>query len=156
LLFMTRDALMRHDAANITQAFFPDALDVEGARLPLKYRFAPGHPLDGVTLTVPLALLNKLDPARLTWLVPGLVREKVTFYLRALPKQWRNRLIPVTDVVTAFLESAPERDLPLTDALRAFVRARLHDAPPSDVWDDVSLPAHLVMNVRVVDDAGAE
>ena len=48
-----------------------------GTTLPLKYRFAPGHPLDGLTLTVPLALLNQLDDARLSWLVPGMVREKV-------------------------------------------------------------------------------
>ena len=48
-----------------------------GTALPLKYRFTPGHPLDGLTLTVPLRLLNQLPDARLTWLVPGMVREKV-------------------------------------------------------------------------------
>ncbi len=62
---------MRHAAASITEEQFPEMLAMAGAKLPLKYRFAPGHPLDGLTITVPLALLNQLDDARLTWLVPG-------------------------------------------------------------------------------------
>ena len=156
LLFMTREALMRHDAGNITQEWFPDALSFDGTRLPLKYRFAPGHPLDGLTLTVPLALLNQIDVARLTWLVPGMLREKVTFLLKALPKAWRNRLIPITDVVTAFLDRPADARMPLTEALRAFIKERLGEAPPTDVWDGVTLPAHLSMNLRVVDDAGTE
>ncbi|HZQ62384.1 MAG TPA: ATP-dependent RNA helicase HrpA [Casimicrobiaceae bacterium] len=156
LLFMTRRDVMRHDAANVTAEWFPDALAMAGTRLALKYRFAPGHPLDGLTITVPLPLLNQIDAARLTWLVPGLVREKVTFYLRALPKAWRNRLIPLPDVVTAFLQTEPSQDEALPAALRAYVRARLGDAPPADVWDHIELPPHLVMNIRVVDDAGRE
>ncbi len=156
LLFMTREALMRHDAASITQEWFPDALVLDGTRLPLRYRFAPGHPLDGLTLTVPLALLNQIDAARLSWLVPGMLREKVTFLLKALPKQWRNRLMPLPDVVTAFLAQDRADGDALPDALRAFVRARLGDTPAADVWDGTTLPAHLLMNLRVVDDAGTE
>ncbi len=74
-LFMTREALMRHAAAAVTEEQFPEFIDMAGARLPLKYRFAPGQPFDGLTLTVPLALLNQLDGARLSWLVPGMIRE---------------------------------------------------------------------------------
>ena len=83
---------------NITEAQYPETIAMAGTTLPLKYRFAPGHPLDGLTLTVPLALLNQLDDARLSWLVPGMVREKVGWYLKALPKAFRNRLIPLPDV----------------------------------------------------------
>ncbi len=155
-LFLGREALMRHDAPGITEAYFPDVLVEAGARLPLKYRFAPGHPRDGLTLTVPLALLNQLDEGRLSWLVPGMVREKVTWLLRALPKGWRNRLTPLADVVTAFLVEEPSRDASLGAALRDFIRARLGDAPPADVWDGVTVPPHLLVNVRVVDDAGRE
>src|SRR5204863_6225035 len=139
-LFLTREALMRHAAAAVTEEQFPEFIDMAGAKLPLKYRFAPGHPLDGLTLTVPLALLNQLDPARLSWLVPGMIREKVTWYLKALPKAWRQRLTPLTEVVTAFLEASageapslpapsagagthPQREL--TDALREFCGQRL-------------------------------
>ena len=74
-LHMSRDMLMRHAAAQVTEELFPERLAMAGTELPLKYRFAPGQPNDGLTLTVPLALLNQVDPARLSWLVPGLIRE---------------------------------------------------------------------------------
>jgi ATP-dependent helicase HrpA len=153
---MTREALMRHAAKGVTEEQFPEVLDMAGARLPLKYRFAPGHPLDGLTLTVPLALLNQLDAARLSWLVPGMVREKVGGYLKALPKAWRNRLTPLPEVVTAFLEQEPLHGESLGEALRRFVSARLGAPLPPDVWDAQSLPSHLCVNLTVVDASGRE
>jgi ATP-dependent helicase HrpA len=75
-LFLTREYLMRHAASQVTVEQYPTAIDLAGTTLPLKYRFSPGHPLDGLTLTVPLPLLNRLDDARLSWLVPGMIREK--------------------------------------------------------------------------------
>ncbi len=160
VLTMTREALMRHAASGITAELYPEWVDLAGMRLPLKYRFSPGHPYDGLTLTVPLALLNQLDAARLSWLVPGMIREKLTWYLKALPKTWRNRLTPVPEVVTAFLDVVAARaepeTRPIDEALRAFCTARLADALPANVWDAAPVPAHLQMNVRVVDGAGAE
>ena len=156
LLHLTRDYLMRHAASAVTVELFPEALRLDGTTLPLKYRFTPGHPLDGLTLTVPLRLLNQLPDASLTWLVPGMVREKVTHYLKALPKALRNRVIPLPEVVTAFLESIGEHDASLPDALRAFLEKRLATPLPAAVLRDAELPSHLQVNVSVVDDAGAE
>jgi ATP-dependent RNA helicase HrpA len=155
-LFLTREFLMRHAAESVTDELFPDTLHVAGAQLPVKYRFAPGHPLDGLTLTVPLALLNQVDDATLSWLVPGMIRDKVAVYLKALPKAWRSRLVPVPETVTAFLETSPSHDVALPEALRAFVAKRLGDAPLPEVFRSVELPAHLAMNVRVVDASGRE
>jgi ATP-dependent helicase HrpA len=160
LLFMTREALMRHAASNITEEQYPEFVDTAGARLPLAYCFKPGHAGDGVTVTVPLSLLNQLDAAALSWLVPGMIREKLTALLKALPKAWRNRLTPVPEVVTACLESLdvlPRGGRGSVDAaLRTFCAARLGEALPPDVWSGVALPAHLEMNVRVVDADGSE
>jgi ATP-dependent helicase HrpA len=156
LLFFTRDDVMRHGAAHVTEALFPTFLALDGTRLALDYRFAPGHPRDGLTLTVPLALLNQVDEDRVSWLVPGLVRDKVTLYLKALPKALRNRLIPLPETVTAFLEAAPFGVESLAQALRGYLRGRLGEAPPADAFDAAELPPHLMMNVRVVDAAGAE
>jgi len=156
LLFFTRDDVMRHGAAHVTEALFPTSLALDGTRLALDYRFAPGHPRDGLTLTVPLALLNQVDEDRLSWLVPGLVRDKVTLYLKALPKALRNRLIPLPDTVTAFLEASPFGEESLAQALRGYLRRRLGEAPAADAFDAVELPPYLVMNLRVVDAAGAE
>ena len=155
-LFLNRETLMRHAASAITAEQFPEFLDLAGSRLPLKYRFAPGHPLDGLSLTVPLALLNQLDPARLSWLVPGMVREKVTGYLKGLPRAWRNRLIPLPAVVTAFLEQEDAHAGTLRAALRAFVGGRLGAVLPAEVWDAYTPPPHLRFNICVVDAAGRE
>jgi ATP-dependent helicase HrpA len=170
LLFMTREDLMRHGAAGVTETQYPEHLEMAGARLALKYRFAPGHPLDGLTLTVPLALLNQIDSARLSWLVPGMIREKVTWYLKTLPKAWRQRLTPLTEVVTAFLEAETSEsstrsstpgeteDAPgeLADVLRAFCARRLGATLPSGVWDAAQMPTHLRVNICVVDANGRE
>jgi ATP-dependent helicase HrpA len=155
-LFLTREVLMRHAAALVTEALFPETLSIGGAVLPLRYRFAPGHPLDGLTLTVPLALLNRIDEATLSWLVPGMIREKLTLYLKALPKVFRNRLVPLPETVTALLERAPPHDVPVVDAVLDHLRRRLGDAPPRDALQDVAVPAHLAINVEVVDASGRE
>ena len=156
LLFLTRETLMRHAASQVTEELYPETMTMAGTRLPLRYRFAPGHPLDGLTLTVPLAVLNQLDAERLTWLVPGMIREKVLLLLKALPKTSRNRLTPLPDAVTAFLEASSPGNAALTDALRAWLAARLGASLPTAIWDAITLPPHLQVNVRVVDAAGIE
>ncbi len=174
LLCLTRDYLMRHAAADITEAQFPETLRAGDVELKLRYRFDPGHPLDGVTVTVPLHLLNWLDPAPFDWLVPGLIREKVTACLKALPKAIRRNLVPVPEQVTAFLTECDRREeggdrsiLPvppfakgdrgdLASALASFVQKRAGAPLAANIWDEKELPAHLRMNFRVVDDAGRE
>ncbi|MEP7084116.1 MAG: ATP-dependent RNA helicase HrpA, partial [Betaproteobacteria bacterium] len=156
LLFLTREDLMRHHAAQITEEQFPETLPVAGNALPLRYRFEPGHPEDGVTLTVPLALLNQVDEARLGWLVPGMIREKVQWQLKALPKTLRNRETPLTAVVTDFLVACDRSPQTLAISLREFLIARWKVSVPIDVWDDATPPPHLLVNLRVVDAAGKE
>jgi ATP-dependent helicase HrpA len=156
LLHLTREALMRHAAIAVTEELFPETIAMAGTRFALKYRFAPGHPNDGLTLTVPLALLNQVDADRLTWLVPGMIREKITWYLKALPKAQRNRLVPLPDAVTAVLDAVPFGAGALTDALASFVKARTGEAVAMSAWDSTLLPPHLVCSLRVVDAAGRE
>jgi ATP-dependent helicase HrpA len=103
-LFLTREYLMRHAAAEITAELFPDVLRAAGAELRLRYRFDPGHPLDGVTATVPLHLLNQLAETPFDWLVPGVLREKVAWCMRALPKGVRRQLFPLPEQVKGFME----------------------------------------------------
>src|SRR5690606_14884204 len=82
LLYMTRDELLADAAHSATLERFPDHLVVDGARLPLEYRFEPGHEDDGVTLSVPAPLLRRLSPQRLDWLVPGMIEEKVAALIK--------------------------------------------------------------------------
>jgi ATP-dependent helicase HrpA len=162
LLHLTREYLMRHAAANITEAQFPDRIESGTAALKLAYRFEPGHPLDGVTVTVPLQSLNQLAAGTFEWLVPGLIREKVAQCIKALPKHLRRRLVPVPQHVTDFLTECEGRGTRSEDretlkrALARYVQRVTGEPVDSEMWDSTALPPHLRMNYRVIDDAGRE
>jgi ATP-dependent helicase HrpA len=156
LLFLTREELMRHAAANITEELFPEQLQIGVISVPLKYRFEPGHPLDGVTAIVPLHVLNQLDPATTDWLVPGMIRDKITHLVKALPKTIRRVCVPVPDFVTKFLEQAKPGEVPVREALTKFITKQTGLVVDTDDWNGEKLPDHLSMNFQVVDDAGQE
>jgi ATP-dependent helicase HrpA len=156
LLFMSRDDLMRHGADAVTVELFPETLMVGETACRLSYRFEPGHPLDGVTFTVPLHLLNQMDAKRFDWLVPGMIREKLTVLVKSLPKRLRSACVPVPDFVTAALEAMTPGQVLLTESLAAFIRKKTGSEVPPDTWKEADLPPHLRMNFKVVDEAGAE
>lgn len=155
LLYLTRDALMRHGASAITEAQFPETFVMDGVTLPLKYRFEPGHPLDGVTTTVPLALLNQLDDKRANWLVPGMIREKLTALIKALPKNYRRVCVPVPEFVTGFLEQC-SMDASLLESLAHYIHRKTTLKLSEADFDLSLLPEHLRMNFSAVDDNGRE
>src|SRR5690606_278964 len=155
LLYLTREDLMRHGADAVTEQQFPEKLLLDGHEIELRYRFEPGHVLDGVTATIPLALLNQLDPTRADWLVPGMIREKLTWLIKALPKTYRRVCVPVPEFVTAFLEAHPKSEGALLPQLIAFIHQRTSLRLGVDDWLG-ELPDHLRMNFRIVDDRGRE
>ncbi|MGB9128334.1 MAG: ATP-dependent RNA helicase HrpA [Thiobacillus sp.] len=154
ILFLQREDILG-EALGADQALFPETMAVDGVACKLKYRFEPGHPLDGVTLHLPLYLLNRIEPAQVDWLVPGLIREKLTLLLKSLPKDKRRPLIPLPDTVTAFLSVAKPGEQVLTAALAAYIRKKTGTDIHPDEWKG-ELPAHLHMNVSVIDDSGQE
>ena len=156
LLYLTRDYLMRHGAETVTEVQFPEEIKLGDVPLPLRYRFEPGHPLDGVTLTVPLHLLNLLDEAVIDWLVPGMRREKITWYLRSLPKVIRRVVVPAAEFATEALQAIEPGQTGMTQALAEFLSQRTGLKVGIDAWEGESLPAHLSMNIRVTDDASRE
>ncbi len=167
LLFMARDDLMRHGAEGVTEELFPKTMAVGEVACRLAYRFEPGHPLDGVTLTVPLHLLNRVDENRCDWLVPGMIRDKVTALVKGLPKKIRAACVPVPEFVTGFLSNSPSpQPSPiqgegggeggLTSTLAAYIMKKTGQAVAGDDWRLDELPPHLRMNFRVVDEAGHE
>ncbi len=155
LLFLTKDALMRHGAAAVTEAQFPESFVMDGVTLTLKYRFEPGHPLDGVTATVPLALLNQLKPTQAEWLVPGMIREKLTALVKALPKTLRRVCVPVPDFVTGFLEHA-QHEQAILPALADYIQKQTSLKLSVADFDLSALTDHLLMNFSVVDEKGRE
>jgi ATP-dependent helicase HrpA len=156
LLFLKREDLMRHEAAGITTAQFPPKLEMAGRTLSLDYVHDPGGARDGVTLTVPLVGLNQLSAARCEWLVPGLVREKIALLAKSLPQKIRHRLGPLPEFAQGFIEKVPAADTPLAEAIARFIRSELNLQVPLDGFRPETLPAHLFMNFRVVDEHGRQ
>ncbi|MCO7242727.1 ATP-dependent RNA helicase HrpA [Halomonas sp. Ps84H-12] len=154
LLKFDIDALKARDAHDVTQAQYPDHLTLSGVAYPVSYHFDPDADDDGVTLTVPAAMLPQLPVHALTWLVPGLLREKCIALLKSLPKSIRRQVVPIPDWVDAALETLVPDERPLTEALGEFIRRRTATRVHSDDWRLDLLPPHLIMNVRVVDHAG--
>ena len=161
LLYLTRDDLMRHGADAITAVQFPEKMylgnTTDGVEIPLKYRFEPSHVLDGVTATIPLVLLNQLDATPTQWLVPGMLREKVTYLVKALPKAFRRVCVPVPEFVTGFLQHVDNQtNLPLLETLASYIQQKTTLKVSQDDWVLSEMPPHHLMNFSVVDDAGRE
>jgi ATP-dependent helicase HrpA len=160
LLYLTRDELMRHEASGAAGELFPKQWDLRGAVLGLSYHFEPGSPRDGVTLTVPVVALNQVDAARCEWLVPGMIKEKVQQLLKSLPQRLRRACVPLPAYAAAFVERcAPPADAPVAGLVeRLIADLREHAAVTCQAGDFKleSLPAHLLMNFKVVDGDGRQ
>ncbi|MGQ0547870.1 MAG: ATP-dependent RNA helicase HrpA [Betaproteobacteria bacterium] len=156
LLYLSREDLMRHEAAGITTENFPPALELGPSRFPLEYHFEPGSPRDGVTMSVPLALLNQVPAARCEWLVPGLLKEKVRALARSMPQRLRHKLGPLDEFAAAFTAAVPPADTPLAAALSRYIRAKHNLDVPLDAFRPDSAPPHLHMNFRVLGEDGRQ
>lgn len=154
LLMMEPERLLARDASHQVEAQFPDALSINDRLLPLSYRFEPGAIDDGVTLEVPLALLNQLDEARLQWLVPGLIEEKVDALIRSLPKSRRRLLVPVPDYARAVMESLTYGQGDLLERMATELTRIRGDRFNASEFDPSAIAMHLQMNVRLHNEAG--
>lgn len=156
LLHMRMSDLMQREAVEITEQAFPDDLRVGATRLPLEYHFDPGADADGVTLTVPLPLVNQVSPERCGWLVPGLLEELLIALLRGLPKRTRRSLVPIPETARRLAERLIPSDRPLIRAVAEALREMTGVAVPEDAWDRSAVPGHLRMKFRLVDDRGRQ
>ena len=161
LLFLSRDDLMQHAAAHITEEQFPKHWQTADGKFKLSYRFEPHHPLDGVTLTLPLTVLNRISPASLEWLVSGMIREKIQLQIKALPKQIRRICVPVPEFITQFLSQNPDHNAPILPQLAQAIAKtagdiRILEQINQDEWAAFRLPEHCYFNLRIIDDGGQE
>ncbi|WP_227870765.1 ATP-dependent RNA helicase HrpA [Orrella marina] len=155
---LSRDDLMQHEAAGITTDVFPKSIDWQGTRLRLDYHFEPGSPKDGVTLTVPLMLLNQIQSSRWEWLVPGMLKEKVQWLVKSLPQRLRKHCVPVPDYAAAFYDRWFDRlDDPGISLIQAIIddmNSQFRVRVQASEFRADTLPAHLFMIFKVVDQDG--
>ena len=125
---------------------FPSSWSVEDLELPVDYSFNPGSGTDGVTVTVPLAVLNRLRPETFSWQVPGLRVDLATALIRGLPKQWRAQLVPAPDTArraVAWLGDEPDQSESFAVALGRAITALTGTQVPADAWRPDAVDEHL-------------
>ncbi len=156
LLLLTREELMRHEAAGITTAAFPKTIRLGGIDCAANYLHLPGDAKDGVTVTVPIYALNQVSEERCEWLVPGMLKDKVLALVKTLHQRPRSRLVPLPAYADEFVAEAGFAQGELLDVLLAHVRERTQLAVQRNDFKREQLPAHLAMNLRVVDEHGRQ
>ena len=160
LLCMGREDLMRHSAQGVTAQAFPNALRLGGVDCRAEYLHAPGDARDGITVSVPLFVLNQVSEERTEWLVPGMLKDKIQALLKSLPQKPRSRFVPLPEAAAKLALAMGEIEAfgmgSLTDALLARVRAQTSlDVKRADFKLDMLSP-HFFMNLRVVDEHGRQ
>ena len=157
---LTREELMRHEAAGITTQSFPKTLRLGGVDCAATYLHEPGDAKDGLTVTVPLFVLNQVNDERCEWLVPGMLKDKVQALIKTLHQRPRSRLVPLPDTAAKMAASLNTPETfghgTLVDAVLKLVRlATSLDIVRADIKADMLTP-HFFMNVRVVDEHGRQ
>ena len=155
LLWVPRERLLRNAPAASEVAQFPGVITWNGRDYAVRYRFEPGHPEDGISILVPVAILHEVPAHRFEWLVPGLLRDKCIELVKTLPRQWRQPLVPVPDTVDRLLADVEAGDRPLVAVLSERIRRVAGLAVPPDAWQPERLDAFYSVNFRLEDERGA-
>ena len=160
LLLLTREELMRHEAAGITTQAFPKTVRLGGVDCAATYLHEPGDPKDGLTVTVPIFVLNQVNEERCEWLVPGMLKDKIQALIKTLHQRPRSRLVPLPESASKMAAQLNEPALfghgSLIEAVLKLVRlATTVDVVRADIKVDM-LPPHFFMNFRVVDEHGRQ
>ncbi|WP_107078530.1 ATP-dependent RNA helicase HrpA [Micromonospora sp. MH33] len=150
LLTFTRELLINSGRGGVDETDYPNEWRADGVALPLTYTFDPGTPTDGVTVDIPLPLLNQVPAESFDWQVPGLREELVIALIRSLPKPIRRNFVPVPDYARAALAQMPAGEEPLLDALARQLRRMTGVTVPPDAWEVGKLPPHLRVTFRVL------
>ena len=156
LLMLTRDELMRHEAAGITTASFPKTIRLGGVDCGVVYLHEPGDAKDGLTVTVPIYALNQVNAERVDWLVPGMLEAKVLALVKSLHQRPRSRLVPLPEFVAEFVATHEFAQGELLEVLLKAVKERTQIAVQRNDFKLETLSPHHFMNFRVVDEHGRQ
>ncbi|HEX8928052.1 MAG TPA: ATP-dependent RNA helicase HrpA, partial [Actinomycetota bacterium] len=152
LLDFSKSMLIKQGAGDVSQRDYPDTWRQGRLELPLSYQFEPGSDADGVTVHVPLAVLNQVEPDGFDWQVPGLRQELATALIRSLPKALRRNFAPAPDHARAALERLTPLEGRLTEALGLQLRRMTGVEVPAGAWRMDLVPDHLKVTFRVSDE----
>ncbi|UGA56112.1 ATP-dependent RNA helicase HrpA [Vibrio sp. VB16] len=151
LLNFEREMLFRGDASHITDLDYPNFWHHNNIKLKLSYQFEPGDDTDGVTVHIPLPILNQIDNSGYDWQIPGLRKELVISLIKSLPKTLRRNFVPAPNYADAFLARVTPFEAPLLDSLEKELRRITGVEVLRDDWKLDQIPEHLKITFRAVD-----
>jgi len=154
LLNFERSFLINDDAEQVSKLDFPNFWHQGNLKLKLTYQFEPGTDADGVTVHIPLPLLNQVEMTGFDWQIPGLREELVIALIKSLPKSYRRNFVPAPNYAQAFLGRAVPLEKPLLDTLIYELRRMTGVTVEAEYWNWEQIPSHLKMTFRVVDENG--
>ncbi|EOX1296145.1 ATP-dependent RNA helicase HrpA [Vibrio cholerae] len=151
LLSFEKEMLFKGDASHITDLDYPNFWHQGNLKLKLSYQFEPGENSDGVTVHIPLPILNQVEPHGFDWQIPGLRHELVVNLIKSLPKTLRKNFVPAPNYADAFLARVTPFEMPLLDAMEKELRRMTGVTVLREDWKLDQLPAHLKITYRAVD-----
>ncbi|MDC2825784.1 ATP-dependent RNA helicase HrpA [Rodentibacter pneumotropicus] len=154
LLNFERTFLINEGAEKVSKLDFPNFWYQGNLKLKLTYQFEPGTEADGVTVHIPLPLLNQVEMTGFDWQIPGLREELVIAWIKSLPKSYRRNFVPAPNYAQAFLGRAVPLEKPLLDTLIYELRRMTGVTVEAEHWSWAQIPSHLKMTFRVVDEKG--
>ncbi len=155
-LKMTLADLQKSEVDDRELSLYPDQLTMPQGKFKLEYEFDPGSQKDGVTLKVPVSSAPFVSGNRLDTIVPGLFEEKIAALIKALPKRYRVKLVPIFEKASVIAAEMPKEDRPLFCLLSSFIQNRFHVLIPETEWSDKDLPDHLKIRISIRDEKGKE
>lgn len=147
-----REMLIRESAEAVTKADYPDSWRQGALKFRVTYQFEPGADADGVTVHIPLQVLNQVTDEGFDWQIPGLRAEVVTELIRTLPKPIRRNYVPAPNYAKAFLEKAVPLQEPLTVTMARELKRMVGVPFEADDFDWSKIPDHLKITFRIVDE----
>jgi len=150
LLSFEKEMLIKDGANKVSALDYPNAWHQGNLKLRLTYQFEPGTDADGVTVHIPLPILNQIEDQGFEWQIPGIRRELVIALIKSLPKPVRRNFVPAPNYAEAFLGRVTALELPLLDALERELRRMTGVTVSRDDWHWDQVPDHLKMTFRVV------
>ena len=154
-LRLREEDLLANQPADEELSLYPKCIEADGLELTCDYRFDPGDEGDGVTVRIPARAAKGVAAETFQWIVPGLLEEKIAAMIKALPKEYRRKLVPVSDTAeTIAREMLPQRQIALGTALSGFIKQRWSIDIPPVAWNERQLPDHLRMRIALTDAKG--
>lgn len=152
LLHFSRDFLLNQDSGELSNNDYPDTWQQDNLTLPLSYHFSPGDIDDGVSVLIPVGILNQVQDEGFDWLIPAMRYDLVIALIKGLPKNLRRNFVPAPNYAQACLAAMDETQGSLLTALEKQLLRMTGVRLPEDAWRGVELPTHLIMNFKVMDE----